>query len=198
MATPAPQIIVISDGGGKSSPLETLKFALVLGGVSFAGYFYYETFVLKSDPCGDTGVFGAGGLLSSVIPFNPLCEVSGIFNYFKGLVDIGVGVPVELEPCPAGWTNTGLMCNEPISCASGLDFFSEGCSGGRVVGRLDSGGTCPADHPDYVDGLCYKKCPDGYIHTEGMPYTCRKEGNEDSFINSLTKGFSPTIANLFS
>jgi hypothetical protein len=197
MATPQPQVIVIQDSGRKSSPLETLKFALVLGGVSFAGYFYYETFVAKKDPCGSDGVFSQGGLLGNIVPFNPLCEVSGIFKYFKGLVDVGVGVPVELEACPAGWTSDGLTCREPISCGEGLDFFSQGCSGGNVVGRLDNGGTCPADHPDYIDGLCYKSCPAGYIHTEGMPYTCRKEGGDGDFITSLTKGFSPAITGLF-
>jgi hypothetical protein len=197
MATQQPQVVVIREGGSKS-PLDTLKTAVVLGGVSFAGYFYYQTFVLKKDPCGSDGIFGSGGILGSVIPFNPLCEASGIFNYFKGLIDIGVGVPVELEDCPSGWTNDGLTCREPISCAEGLDFFSEGCSGGNVIGRLDGGGKCPADHPEKIDGLCYKSCPDGYTHTEGMPYTCRKAGEAESFITSLTKGFSPAIADMFS
>lgn len=103
--------------------------------------------------------------------------------------NIGVGKPIGLEPCPDGWSNDGLICREPIRCASGWAFFTEGCSGGRLRGRLDGGGICDypqdrtklpgwlyrdatadekkadpkvkqiATHPDRVDGLCYKKCP---------------------------------------
>lgn len=119
---------------------------------------------------------------------------------YKGLVtvcwketeNIGIGVPVQLEPCPSGWTNDGLTCREPlkcepIKCATGLDFFKKGCSGGkcsggRVKGRLDNGGICPKSHPDKIDGLCYKKCPkEGgnpafKEHLPGMPYLCGPPG----------------------
>lgn len=104
-------------------------------------------------------------------------------------VNIGVGKPIGLEPCPDGWHNDGLICREPIRCASGWKFFTEGCSGGRLRGRLNNGGICDwpqdrtklpswlyrnatadekkenaslkhvATHPDRVDGLCYAKCP---------------------------------------
>lgn len=122
-------------------------------------------------------------------------------------INIGVGKPVGLEPCPAGWVNDGLTCREPIrcepiKCASGLEFFTKGCtgggcSGGRLKGRLDSGGVCDypsnrgelpdwlvdkrdpknfvATHPDRVDGLCYTPCPkDKPNRVPGMPYLCFK------------------------
>lgn len=111
-------------------------------------------------------------------------------------VNIGEGKPIGLEPCPAGWENWGMVCHQPIKCASGWKFFTEGCSGGRIVGRLDNGGICDtedkgnlpdwlvdksnsqnyiATHPDRVDGLCYKKCPtDKPDHVPGMPYLCFK------------------------
>lgn len=113
--------------------------------------------------------------------------------------NIGVGKPIGLEPCPAGWVNDGLICREPIRCASGWAFFTEGCSGGRLKGRLDGGGICDwpqdrgnlpgwlvdksdpknykATHPDRVDGLCYRQCPKEYPkHLPGMPYLCYKGG----------------------
>jgi hypothetical protein len=102
-------------------------------------------------------------------------------------VNVGVGKPVGLEPCPDGWVNDGLICREPIRCGKGLKFFTEGCSGGRLRGRLDGGGICdwPQDrsklpawlrdgrHPDKKDGLCYKRCPkDKPVRIPGMPYLC--------------------------
>lgn len=156
-------------------------------GIGVGGYIAYEFFY--GDACDENGILGSKGMIGQfTFGFNPACAVKGAFSFFTGLEDIGVGVPVELEDCPAGWTNDGLTCREPISCASGLDFFSQGCSGGKVVGRLDGGGKCPADHPDYIDGLCYRRCPDGYIHTEGMPYTCRKEGASEGFFQKLFSG----------
>ena len=144
--------------------------------------------------------------------------------------NVGVGVPVGLAPCPPGWTNMGLTCMQPIRCASGLKFFTEGCSGGRSVGRLDpfcpdkyridkrsrkgwdgaapeqvthgydisqancrsskekefkkTRGVCEgqgattSDHPDYVDGLCYRSCPkDKPFRVGGMPYLCSVGGD---------------------
>lgn len=105
--------------------------------------------------------------------------------------NVGVGKPVGLEPCPKGWNNDGLICREPIRCASGWAFFTEGCSGGRLRGRLNNGGVCdwPQDrnelpgwlrdggHPVYKDGLCYKPCPKEYPERiPGMPYLCYKGG----------------------
>lgn len=113
-------------------------------------------------------------------------------------VSVGVGKPVGLEPCPAGWSNDGLICREPIQCGKGWDFFKKGCWGGRLRGRLNGGGICdwPSDrgnlpnwlvdkskkqwvatHPDKVAGLCYKKCPKEYPERiPGMPYLCYKGG----------------------
>jgi hypothetical protein len=123
-------------------------------------------------------------------------------------VNIGVGRPVGLEPCNPGWVNEGLICREPITCtpikcATGLDFFRKGCtgggcSGGRLQGRLngDPGGICDhedkgnlpnwlvdspgnknakATHPVNVASLCYRKCPkDKPDRVPGMPYLCFK------------------------
>ena len=130
------------------------------------------------EPC-DSGYNGVG----------PVC--------WAETVNIGAGKPVGLEPCPAGWVNDGLTCRQPITCAKGWKFFTEGCSGGRIRGRLDGGGICdwPSDrgnlpnwlvdksdpkkyiatHPDKIAGLCYKKCPaDKPNHVPGMPYLCFK------------------------
>ena len=83
-------------------------------------------------------------------------------------VSVGVGRAVGLEPCPAGWSNDGLTCREPIrcepvKCASGWDFFTKGCSGGscsggRIRGRLDGGGICdwPSDRGNLPDWLVDK------------------------------------------
>lgn len=186
MATAQPQIIVI-DGGSKSTPLEKIQTLALIGGLGLGGYVVYELFFSGKDPCNEDYLFGSQGLLGQFTLFNPACEFKSVLGFFGGLVDIGVGVPVQLEECPAGWTNDGLTCREPITCGEGWDFFSEGCSGGNVVGRLNNGGTCPADHPEKIDGLCYKTCPEGYVHTEGMPYTCRKSGND--FFSAITSGF---------
>lgn len=117
---------------------------------------------------------------------------------------VGVGKPVGLEPCPAGWINDGLVCREPLkwnSCKF-RGLFNEcwgGLEGGRSTGRLNGGGICdwPADrgnlpdwlvdksdpkhykatHPDKVDGLCYAKCPPNYpVRMAGFPYLCYKGG----------------------
>ena len=114
-------------------------------------------------------------------------------------VGIGAGVPVGLEPCNPGWTNSGLTCNEPLrwnNCKF-RGLFNEcwgGLEGGRIQGRLNGGGICDhqdkgnlpdhlvdktdpknyiATHPDRVDGLCYKKCPpEKPNRVPGMPYLC--------------------------
>jgi hypothetical protein len=100
-------------------------------------------------------------------------------------VNIDIGTPVGLEPCPDGWNNDGLTCREPIGCHSVDDCVWHGkcgCWGGNIRGRLDHGGVCPGpgggnDHTDKVDGLCYKKCPkDLPQHLPGMPYLCYAGG----------------------
>ena len=110
--------------------------------------------------------------------------------------NVGVGKPVGLEPCPDGWSNDGLICREPLrwnSCAwRGL--FKEcwgGLEGGRLRGRLNSGGICDypqnrsklpgwlrdGQHPVKIAGLCYKQCPKEFPERiAGMPYLCYKGG----------------------
>ena len=179
MATaPPPQIIVIEGGGGgKSTPLEKIQTLAIIGGLGLGGYVVYEMFFSPEDPCSDNGILGKSGLLGQFnifaqLGFNPVCEIKNLLESITNLADVGAGVPVELEDCPEGWTNDGLTCREPISCGEGWDFFTEGCSGGNVRGRLDNGGKCPDHHPEYVDGLCYRPCPAGYSRVAGMPYVC--------------------------
>lgn len=136
-------------------------------------------------------------------------------------VDVGVGKPVGLNPCPAGWNNDGLICREPIynDCSwKWLGVCWGKLRGGRLQGRLnpycpekrrkagngydtsdqdclqdpknpssarypktrgvcEGPGALSADHPEYVSGLCYKKCPaDLPARVAGMPYLCYKGG----------------------
>lgn len=97
-------------------------------------------------------------------------------------VNVGVGIPVELEPCPDGWENDGLICREPIrNDCSMRGLFGE-CwgrlTGGRLKGRLDGGGICKDSHPDRIDGLCYKRCPEEKRERiKGMPYLCYAGGD---------------------
>ena len=119
------------------------------------------------------------------------------------LTDIGVGIPVELEPCPDGWVNDGLTCRKPLGWNSecvywdwGLFGYWTGCAtGGQVVGRLNNGGVCSGDHPDKIDGLCYRKCPPGTEHVPGMPYVCRAPG-EISYTRALTDCPEPVCEGL--
>ena len=92
---------------------------------------------------------------------------------------IGVGV---LKDCPPGYTNTGLQCQENIEldgCDNGSHDVAGTCwsndfpwhitkqlherhmRGGTLLGRMnnDSRLRCPGDHPDEIDGLCYRSCP---------------------------------------
>jgi hypothetical protein len=153
----------------------------------------YRVFALTPDTC------PAGFDLDAGLCYPP-CEPGYIGKgpvCWAETTNIGVGKPVGLEPCPPGWSNDGLTCRQPIRCASGWKFFTEGCSGGKVVGRLNGGGICDypsnrgelpswlvdksnpknyiATHPDRVDGMCYKQCPaDKPNHVPGMPYLCMK------------------------
>jgi hypothetical protein len=100
--------------------------------------------------------------------------------------DVGVG---QLKECPAGWTNDGLTCREPIRCepvrwdgCCSKGAWGEcwgcarggACSGGKVKGRAaGSDLPCPSSHPNQMDGLCYKSCPsDTPNRVAGMPYLC--------------------------
>jgi len=101
-------------------------------------------------------------------------------------MSVGVGTPVALEDCPAGWTNDGLTCREPIGwndkCVNWGLYWTGCASGGNVVGRLNNGGKCPGpggdEYTDKVDGLCYKPCPkDRPYRIPGMPYLCYAGGD---------------------
>lgn len=95
---------------------------------------------------------------------------------------IGIGKVLLLKSCKDsgydGWTNTGLLCNEPIRfnrckwkvwglCIPGLE-------GGRVRTRRLSCSGYDGRYPDKIDSLCYAKCPEGMRHVPGMPYLCFK------------------------
>jgi hypothetical protein len=156
-------------------------------------------------PC-DEGYYGVG----------PVC-----WAYTK---NIGPGKPVGLEPCPAGWNNHGLICQEPLrwnSC-KWRGLFKEcwgGLEGGRLQGRLDSGGICdwPSDrgnlpdwlvdkrdsknykatHPNKIAGLCYASCPtDKPVRIPAMPYLCYKPSKQHSGL-SYPRG-AGVIPKLFS
>ena len=111
---------------------------------------------------------------------------------------VGIGTPVELEDCPAGFRTDPLTCQKDLHCTGGgchtwecgrlRGAFGEDwgprwcsgcdpvtCSGPETKGRLDNGGKCPSDR-EKIDGLCYKRCPDGWEHVPGAPYDCRKIG----------------------
>jgi hypothetical protein len=87
----------------------------------------------------------------------------------------GIGKLPKLQDCAAsgygGWTDTGLLCNEPIQCGKGLDFFRKGCWGGNI--RPKKLKCTDSEFPDEVTGLCYRKCPDNKPRgVPGMPYLC--------------------------
>ncbi len=92
--------------------------------------------------------------------------------------NIGIGKVMKLLNCAEsgypGWTDTGLLCNEPIQCGKGLDFFRKGCWGGRIRTKKLTCDKYP-EHKDQIAGLCYRRCPpDKPRHVPGMPYLCFK------------------------
>ena len=129
-------------------------------------------------------------------------------------MSVGVGTPVALEDCPAGWTNDGLTCREPLSgggcrtwCDGNWDWADGGfchtrCDpirGGAVKGRLDGGGKCPGpggdEYTDKVDGLCYKTCPkDKPYRIPGMPYLCYAGGD---LVYDRGAGTAPPLLSFF-
>jgi hypothetical protein len=165
---------------------DLIGVAVLAGG----GYLVYAYVSTGGDMC-----------KSALLGATPLCWAKeggqGFIDFFTQSYNTGDGgVPFELDDCPPGWTNDGLTCREPISCGSGLDFFNEGCSGGNVVGRLNKQ-TCPHDHPDKVGLLCYKPCPAGWQHVEGMPYLCRDSSKGDFWHRVVGGAGIPFISDLF-
>ena len=93
-------------------------------------------------------------------------------------VNVGVGKVLQLLSCPRsgydGWTDTGLLCNEPIQCGQGWEFFTKGCWGGNIKPKKL---TCDGydDNRENKDGLCYIRCPPNLPNrVPGMPYLCFK------------------------
>ena len=100
-----------------------------------------------------------------------------------------------LDPCPPGSSDVAGTCwGDCENCVGGCGgdcgaWKCCGCSwksrtrcvkrnlgdrhmktsGGEVIGRMDNNPLikCPDDHPENIDGLCYKKCPT----MGGAPYT---------------------------
>ena len=99
---------------------------------------------------------------------------------------VGAGEGVGLEPCRDGYDNDGLTCRKPITCASGWDFFSRGCTGGDFYGRLNNGGACPSSH-DRVNGWCYPKCPNGLNRMNLEPWHCVKPGVGSTYWTEVGK-----------
>jgi hypothetical protein len=162
--------------------IDTTVNVVIVGGVGYLVYQYY---------------YGGGLCKNAFIGATPLCAIGGAIDFFKNQYKTGdAGVPFQLEDCPAGWSNDGLICREPISCASGWDFFTQGCHGGALRGRLDNQ-QCPADHPDKVGLLCYKQCPEGWEHTEAMPYLCR-DSSKGNFWDVTGGAYFDNIGKTFS
>ena len=65
--------------------------------------------------------------------------------------------------CPSGKNNVVSLCYNP--CRAGYHYaggnLCEPDGGIQAIGKFNNDArlTCPADHPDEIDGLCYAKCP---------------------------------------
>jgi hypothetical protein len=73
--------------------------------------------------------------------------------------NVGVGIPIGLNPCPDGWSNDGLICREPIwnDCSwRALGVCWGRLRGGKLLGRLNN--FCPAP---------FRKAGNGYDTGDG-------------------------------
>lgn len=109
---------------------------------------------------------------------------------WKETIDTGTGTPVELEPCPKGWNNLGLVCQKP------LKFYWFGFSGGQWLGRLNNGGVCPKDKVK-IAGLCYKKCPAEWPYRLPWPIAQRCAKVEGSLSYGRGVGVIPALLRIF-
>lgn len=176
------------------------EFLLVLAVIVFLMLKYRETFVVKyGNPVNNEDLISFDknakgrrlfGITPDTCPANKpeldagLCYEPCEHGYhgvgpvcWANTVNVGIGKVMELRSCAdsgyAGWTDTGLLCNEPIQCGSGWEFFTKGCWGGNVRPKKL---TCDGyGDREEVDGLCYKRCPKEMPrHVPGMPYLCFK------------------------
>lgn len=160
-------------------------FLLLLAVLVFSMLKYRETFVVKyGNPLNDedlvsfdsnakgTRLVGAFG--TDACPANKsdamdgLCYEACEIDYhgvgvrcYADTVNIGIGKVMELRSCAdsgyAGWSDTGLLCNEPIQCGKGWEFFTKGCWGGNVRPKKL---TCDGyGDREEAEGFCYKPCP---------------------------------------
>jgi hypothetical protein len=64
----------------------------------------------------------------------------------------------------------------------------------KTAGVCEGPGAVSNEHPDYVDGLCYRQCPSHLpVHVPGMPYLCYK-GEGLSYGRGV--GTVPSVARL--
>jgi len=167
--------------------VDTIVNVAILGGV---GYLAYEYYINDGDLC-----------KNSLIGLTPACALGGAFSFFKKTQDIGIGVPIQLATCRDGWHEFGLVCKKDGYCEG--DPWKPVWEAGHQVchveeweGRLNSGGVCPADHPDKIDALCYKSCPTGWVHVEGMPYLCR-DGQGGNFWDNTGGAYFNNLGSWF-
>jgi hypothetical protein len=67
-------------------------------------------------------------------------------------------------------TNCTPVYCDPVTCNDGP----------KTKGRFDADNhNCPWYKPDYIDGLCYESCGDGWNHVPGAPTQCNVLGAAD-------------------
>ena len=92
------------------------------------------------------------------------CCSRGAFNECYGCAR---GGGTKYDACPDGWKDDGIA-----TCWKG-GSVPKGSHGGSTKDKLtDTSLTCPQDHPDWIDGLCYKSCPTGLNHVYLAPTQC--------------------------
>lgn len=99
--------------------------------------------------------------------------------------NVGVGIPVGLNPCPDGWNNDGLICREPITndCSwRWLGICWGRLRGGRLLGRLNK--YCPppfrkaGNGYDTGDGDCVWPTDVTVFPKPYREYAVRKRGQQ--------------------